>query len=76
MNGPRDMTGVSRIKPLGSKRSTIVTVLDIGSTKVCCIIARLKPREGETLRRRTHSIEVTGFASTRSRGIKSGVEIF
>ena len=46
-------------------------VLDVGSSKVCCIIARLKPREGEALKRRTHSIEVIGFASTRSRGITS-----
>ncbi len=75
MSGSRDMNGVSRIKPLGAKRSAIVTVLDVGSTKVCCIIARLKPREGEALRRRTHSIEVIGFASTRSRGIKSGVVV-
>ena len=65
--------GVSRIKPLGSRRSATVSVLDVGSTKVCCLIARLKPRGGETLRRRSHAVEVLGFASTRSRGIKSGV---
>ncbi|HMB48946.1 MAG TPA: cell division protein FtsA [Afifellaceae bacterium] len=73
--GPHETGGISRIKPLGAKRSAIVTVLDIGSTKVCCIIARLKPREGEALRRRSHSIDVIGFASTRSRGIKSGVVV-
>ncbi len=75
MSSQRDMAGISRIKPLGNKRSTLVTVLDVGSNKVCCIIARLKPREGEALKRRTHSIEVIGFASTRSRGIKSGVVV-
>ena len=52
-----------------------VSVLDVGSTKICCLIARLKPRDGEALRRRTHSVEVLGFASTRSRGIKSGVVV-
>ena len=67
--------GVSRVKPLGSRRATTVSVLDVGSTKVCCLIARLKPRENEALRRRTHSAEVLGFASTRSRGIKSGVVV-
>lgn len=67
--------GVSRIKPLGARRSATVSVLDVGSTKICCMIARLKPREGEELRRRSHSIEVLGFASTRSRGIKSGMVV-
>ena len=66
---------MSRVKPLGARRSTTVSVLDVGSTKVCCLIARLKPRETEALRRRTHSAEVLGFASTRSRGIKSGVVV-
>ena len=73
--GEHQPSGVSRVKPLGSRRSTFVSVLDVGSTKICCLIARLKPREGETLRRRTHSVEVLGFASTRSRGIKSGVVV-
>ncbi len=68
-------TGVSRVKPLGTRRSAIVSVLDVGSTKVCCMIARLKPRDSEALRRRMHSVEVLGFAATRSRGIKSGVVV-
>ena len=28
----------------GTRRSGIITVLDVGSSKVCCIIARLKPQ--------------------------------
>jgi len=72
---PQTPAGASRVKPLGSRRSTIVSVLDVGSTKICCLIARLKPRENEALRRRTHAAEVLGFASTRSRGIKSGVVV-
>jgi len=67
--------GVSRVKPLGARRSATVSVLDVGSTKVCCMIARLKPRDSEALRRRIHSVEVLGFAATRSRGIKSGVVV-
>lgn len=69
------VSGISRIKPLGPRRSTIVSVLDIGSIKTSCIIARLKPTEGEALRRRTHAIEVIGFAARRSRGVKSGVVV-
>ena len=68
-------SGTSRVKPLASRRSMTVSVLDVGSSKVCCLIARLKPRDSEALRKRTHSVEVLGFASTRSRGIKSGVVV-
>ncbi len=57
-----------------SRRATVVSVLDVGSSKICCLIARLKPCEpGELLRGRTHSIEVLGIGHQRSRGIKSGV---
>ncbi|MFN7101953.1 MAG: cell division protein FtsA [Pseudorhizobium sp.] len=63
-----------RIKPLSSKRSHIVSVLDIGSTKVVCMIGRLTPRaESLVLPGRTHSIEVIGIGHQRSRGVKSGV---
>ena len=58
------------------RRPTIVSVLDVGSSKICCLIARLTPREREAddaLRGRTHSIEVLGIGHQRSRGIKSGV---
>jgi cell division protein FtsA len=68
-------SGVSRVKPLGSRRSAVVSVLDVGSTKVSCMIARLKPRDTQALRRRMHAVEVLGFAATRSRGIKSGVVV-
>ena len=68
--------GVARMKPLGTRRSSIVSVLDAGSTKVCCLIARLRPNEAaKTDGRRTHAVEVLGFASTRSRGVKSGVVV-
>ena len=76
MSGVRsNPPGVSRVKPLGGRRAPIVSVLDVGSTKVCCLIARLKARDGEAQGRRSHSVEVLGFASTRSRGIKSGVVV-
>ena len=71
----RNLPGASRIKPLSGRRPTIISVLDIGSTKISCLIARSRPRDGEALRRRTHSVEVLGFGSTRSRGIKSGVVV-
>ena len=58
----------------GARKSGIITVLDIGSSKVCCIIARLKPcAPSEVLRGRTHQIQVMGIGHQKSRGVKSGV---
>lgn len=57
-----------------SRRSGIVTVLDVGSSKVCCMIARLKPRDGsQLLKGRTHEIRVIGIGHQKSQGVKSGV---
>ena len=54
-------------------RTETVSVLDIGSTKITCIIARLKPCDDmDVLHGRTHRIEVAGIGHQKSRGIKSG----
>jgi cell division protein FtsA len=64
----------ARLKPVQPGKTSLVAVLDIGSTKLCCVIARLVPRpEGKALRDRTHSVEVVGFGYGKSSGIKSGV---
>ncbi|MCK5748285.1 MAG: cell division protein FtsA, partial [Oricola sp.] len=56
------------------RRSTVLTVLDIGSTKTVCVIARMTPCEtGQYLHGRTHSPEVIGIGHTKSHGIKSGL---
>jgi cell division protein FtsA len=63
----------ARSRP-SARRSSIVSVLDVGTSKICCLIARLTPQAaGDTLPGRTHSIEVLGFGHQRSRGMKSGV---
>ena len=62
------------MRPLSMRRATTVSILDIGSSKICCLIARLKPREeSRILPGRTHKIELVGIGHQRSRGIKSGV---
>jgi cell division protein FtsA len=64
----------SRLRPVVPGKATLVAVLDIGSTKICCVIARLVPRaEGRALRGRTHQAEVIGFGYGPSSGVKSGV---
>jgi cell division protein FtsA len=63
-----------RMKTPQAKRPAIISVLDIGSSKTCCVIARMKPREESmVLPGRTHTIEVLGFGHQRSRGVKSGL---
>lgn len=64
----------ARLKPVQPGRPSLISVLDIGSTKICCVIARLTPRpEGKALKGRTHNAEVIGFGYGASAGIKSGV---
>ena len=47
-------SGFSRAKPLSAKKTHIVSVLDIGSSMIVCMIARLTPRaESQTLPGRT-----------------------
>src|SRR5690606_6649598 len=64
----------SRLRPVQPGKTTLVAVLDIGSTKICCVIARLVPRaESRSLRGRTHQAEVIGFGYGPAAGVKSGV---
>jgi cell division protein FtsA len=65
-----------RMRPLPAKRSALIAALDIGTSKIACLIARLKPRPAQdVLRKRSHSIEIIGIGHTRARGIKSGTVV-
>jgi cell division protein FtsA len=65
-----------KMKPVSPRRSAIVAALDIGTSKVVCLIARLKPQlPQEVLRRRSHGIEILGIGHTEARGMKSGTVI-
>jgi cell division protein FtsA len=62
-----------KMKPVSTKRSTVVAALDIGTSKVACLIARLKPTAAhDILRRRSHAVELLGIGHTKARGMKSG----
>ncbi|WP_075996839.1 cell division protein FtsA [Salaquimonas pukyongi] len=64
------------IKPLSCKKPSVISILDVGTSKICCIIATLHPRDqSQVLPGRTHKVEVIGIGHQRSRGIKSGVVI-
>ena len=65
-----------KMKPISPRRSAVICALDIGTSKVACLIARLKPCGAhEALRRRSHGVEVLGIGHTRARGIKSGTVV-
>jgi cell division protein FtsA len=62
-----------KMKPLPQKRSVLVAALDVGTSKIACLIGRLKLRQPEdVLRHRSHAISVLGFGHTVARGMKAG----
>ncbi|MTI45423.1 cell division protein FtsA [Roseibium hamelinense] len=76
MSRPTSVLYLPRMRPLPGRRAVVMSVLDIGSTKICCLIAKLTPREdGAVLPGRSHAIEVLGYGYQRSQGIKSGVVV-
>jgi cell division protein FtsA len=65
-----------KMRPVSPRRSAIVAGLDIGTSKIVCLIAKLKPQgPQDTLRRRTHGIEILGIGHTEARGMKAGAVI-
>jgi cell division protein FtsA len=65
-----------KMKPLLPKRSVLVAALDVGTSKIACLIARLRPRrEDDVLRYRSHTVDVLGVGHTLARGIKAGAVI-
>jgi len=62
-----------RLKPLSSRRSATLSVLDIGTSKVVCVVAELRPvDQTESLRGRTHLARIIGIGHQRSMGLKGG----
>src|SRR5246127_1768148 len=72
------MTGLDRYhtpktRPMSNKRAALVACLDIGTSKIACMIARLKPcPPKDALRGRTHAVELIGYSQIQSRGVKAG----
>ncbi len=65
-----------RLKPLSPRRSATVAALDIGTSKIACLIARLTPAgEGAPGDWRTHRMRVIGIGHQRSLGVKHGLVV-
>ena len=62
-----------RMRQIPARKSAILSVLDVGASKIVCLIARLTPMEpSSALRGRTHRCKVLGIGHQRSRGVKGG----
>jgi cell division protein FtsA len=65
-----------KMKPIPARRSIVAAALDVGSSKVVCLIGRLRPHgPQQVLTRRSHSVEVIGFGHTLARGTKAGTVV-
>ena len=65
-----------KMKPVSPRRAALVAALDIGTSKIVCVIARLNPHApGEVLRRRSHGVEILGLGHVESRGMKAGAVV-
>src|SRR5579871_2071759 len=71
-----DRTLTPKTRPVSGKRTALVASLDIGTSKIACMIARLKPcPQSEALRGRTHAVELIGYSQIQSRGVKAGAVV-
>jgi cell division protein FtsA len=65
-----------KMKPLPPNRAVMVAALDVGTSKIACMIGRLRPRKQQDApNRRTHTVDVVGFGHTVARGMKGGVVV-
>ena len=65
-----------RMRQIPARKSAILSVLDVGASKIVCLIARLTPMEpSEALRGRTHRCKVLGIGHQRSNGVKGGAVV-
>ena len=65
-----------RLRQLAPRKSAILSVLDVGTSKIVCLIARLVPMDpSDMLRGRTHRCRILGIGHQRSRGLQGGAVV-
>ncbi|WP_342361307.1 cell division protein FtsA [Terrarubrum flagellatum] len=73
MTSPR-LPQTPRMRRVPPNKSATLSVIDIGTNKIICVIAELEPLpRGESMRGRTHLCRVIGVGHQRSLGVKGGV---
>lgn len=71
-----DRNQAPKTRPMPTGRTALVASLDIGTSKIACMIARLKPcSPKDALRGRSHAVELIGYSQIQSRGVKSGAVV-
>jgi cell division protein FtsA len=71
-----DRTQTPKTRPMPQNRTALVASLDIGTSKIACMIARLRPcAPNEALRGRSHAVELIGYSQIQSRGVKAGAVV-
>src|SRR4029078_8443433 len=71
-----DRNQTPKTRPMAQKRTALVASLDIGTSKVACMIARLKPcPPSDALRARSHAVELIGHSQIQARGMKAGAVV-
>jgi cell division protein FtsA len=65
-----------KLRPLSARKSAVLSVLDIGTSKIVCIVAQLQPIGDEPgLRSRTHLARVIGIGHQHAHGMKGGAVV-
>lgn len=65
-----------KTRQMPPNKTALVAALDIGTSKIACLIARLKPcAPSDALRGRTHAVELIGLSHIQSRGVKAGAVV-
>jgi cell division protein FtsA len=65
-----------KTRPTPQKRVALAASLDIGTSKIACMIARLRPCPSNgALRGRSHAVELIGYSQIQSRGVKAGAVV-
>jgi cell division protein FtsA len=71
-----DRNQTPKTRPMSGKRTALVASLDIGTSKIACMVARLRPcPPNDALRGRSHAVELIGYSQIRSLGVKAGAVI-
>src|SRR6201981_2946356 len=71
-----DRTQTPKTRPMPQGRTALVASLDVGTSKIACMIARLKPcPPNDALRGRSHAVELIGYSQIQSRGVKAGAGV-
>src|SRR5262252_6249991 len=69
-------TQAPKTRPTPSRRIALAASLDIGTSKIACMIARLRPCPANgALRGRSHAAELIGYSQIQSRGVKAGAVV-